>query len=123
MVYEDGEEPNTLAPLESALEEGEISVEGESDEDVPDLKHATDVGSPSTEQVERHKVTHLPYRSWCKHCVMGRGVGRPHTTSTTQSAMPIVGMDYFFVTKEGVRRRDELAKELAEVMENHGAPA
>jgi len=27
-------------------------------------------------------------------------------------------MDYFFITKEGVRRRDELAKELAEVLEN-----
>ena len=32
-------------------------------------------------------------------------------------------MDYFFVTKESVRRRDGLAKELAEVMESHGAPA
>ena len=37
--------------------------------------------------------------------------------------MPIVGMDYFYVTKEGIRRRDELAKELAAAMEQHGAPA
>ena len=54
---------------------------------------------------------------------MGRGIGRPHTTSTATSSVPIVGMDYFFITKEGVRRRDELAKELAEVLEDHGAPA
>ena len=57
MVDEDGELFSTLAPLEDALEEGEVSVEEESGEDVPDLKHATDVGSPSAEQVEKHKVT------------------------------------------------------------------
>ena len=27
--------------------------------------------------------------------------------------MPIVGMDYFYIAKKGVRRRDELAKEMA----------
>ena len=117
------DEWSALAPLEDALEEGEVSVEEESGEDVPDLKHAKDIRSPSAEQVEKHKVTHLPYGSWCKHCIMGRGIGRPHTTSTTASSVPIVGMDYFFVTKEGVRRRDELAKELAGVLEDHGAPA
>ena len=37
--------------------------------------------------------------------------------------VPIVGMDYFYVTKEGIRRRDELAKELAAAMEQQGAPA
>ena len=113
----------TLAPLEDSLEEGEVHVEEESEEDVPDLKHARDIASPSADQVESHRVTHLPYRSWCKHCIMGRGVGRPHSTSTKESSAPIVGMDYFYITKEGVRRRSELAKELAEVMERHGAPA
>ena len=44
---------------------------------------------------------------------MGRGVGRPHTTSTTESVVPIVGIDYFYIKPEGVRRRDELAKELS----------
>ena len=28
--------------------------------------------------------------------------------------MPIMGMGYFYVTKEGIRRRDELAKEMAQ---------
>ena len=103
-----------LAPLEDAAEEGEVHVEEESEEDTPDLKHATDVASPSQEAVEKHRVSHYPYRSWCKQCVMGRGVGRPHTTSTTESVVPIVGMGYFYITSEGVRRRDELAKELSD---------
>ena len=118
-----GDDDGVLAPLEDALEEGEVNVEEESAEDVPDLKHASNVASPGAEQVEKHRVTHYPYRSWCKWCIMGRGIGRPHTKSTQESMVPIVGMDYFYVTKEGIRRRDELAKELAEAMEQQGAPA
>ena len=91
-----GDDDDVLAPLEGALEEGEVNVEEESAEDVPDLKHASNVPSPSAEQVEKHRVTHYPYRSWCKWCIMGRGIGRPHTKSTQESAVPIVGMDYFY---------------------------
>ena len=54
---------------------------------------------------------------------MGRGIGRPHTKSTQESTVPIVGMDYFYITKEGVRRRTELAKELDAALETNGAPA
>ena len=110
MVAEGGDP--VLAPLEDALEEGEVDVEDESEEDAPDLKHATNVASPSAEQVEKHRVCHYPYRSCCKQCVIGRGVGKPHAKSTQESVIPIVGMDYVYVTKEGVRRREELAKEM-----------
>ena len=113
-----------LAPIEDGLEEGEINVEAESEEeDAPELKHAANVSSPTKEQVEKHRVCHYPYRSWCKWCIMGRGIGRPHTKSTQESIVPIVGMDYFYITKEGVRRRDELAKELDATLEKAGAPA
>ena len=98
-------------PLEDSLEEGVVHVQEES-EDSPDLKHATNVSSLSADQVDKHRVSHLPYRSWCKQCVMGRVVGHPHATSTKESSVPIVGMGCFYITKEGVRRRDELAKEM-----------
>ena len=26
---------------------------------------------PSTKEVEEHMVTHMPFRSWCPHCVRG----------------------------------------------------
>ena len=26
---------------------------------------------PSKEEVEEHNMTHLPFRSWCQHCVKG----------------------------------------------------
>ena len=39
------------------------------------------MGSPasvSKTMREEHEVTHLPYRSWCAHCVSGRGVSMGH---------------------------------------------
>jgi hypothetical protein len=29
---------------------------------------------PSVEEVAEHRITHLPYRNWCRHCVRGRGI-------------------------------------------------
>ena len=106
--------PRLLAPVEDALAEGEVHIKEESGEDVADFKHASSPQQPSADDVERHRVDHLPYRSWCKHCIMGRGVGPAHKTIDAKSQTPIVGIDYFFVTKEGIRRRDELAADLAD---------
>lgn len=33
---------------------------------------------PTEQEVEEHNLTHLPYRSWCAHCVRGRGEANPH---------------------------------------------
>ena len=28
---------------------------------------------PSEAEVEQHELTHLPFRSWCRHCVHDKG--------------------------------------------------
>ena len=33
---------------------------------------------PSEAEVERHELTHLPFRSWCRHCVHAKGKDSPH---------------------------------------------
>ena len=33
---------------------------------------------PSKEEVNRHNVTHMPYRRWCPHCVRGKAKRRAH---------------------------------------------
>ena len=103
-----------LAPVEDVLAEGEVSIQEESGEDVADLKHANSPPQQTPDAIERHRVDHIPYRSWCKQCILGRGVGTPHTTVSAESARPILGMDYLFMTKDGLKRRDELAEELNE---------
>ena len=90
-----------MAPVEDKLEEGEVHVEDESEEDSAELKHAKDIGSPRRDAVEQHRVTHLPYRSWCKQCVMGRGIGKPHATVAGESSVPIIGMDYSLYDQGG----------------------
>ena len=40
-------------------------------------KHIRDIRTPTQEEVERHNVTHLPFRNWCPHCMKGRGKEAP----------------------------------------------
>ena len=40
-------------------------------------------------------MDHLPYRSWCPHCVNGKATGRPHKPcGTDKDAVPQLGFDY-----------------------------
>ena len=32
-----------------------------------------DPHKPSEQEREEHEMTHLPFRSWCRHCITGRG--------------------------------------------------
>ena len=33
---------------------------------------------PSSQEVEEHMKTHIPFRSWCAHCIRGRRRNSPH---------------------------------------------
>ena len=45
---------------------------------------------PSRQEWEEHCITHLPYRSWCPHCVRGRGINSPHrATSREDPGIPL----------------------------------
>ena len=88
---------------EDLLGEGDIEVgEGAQEVDRVVGKVRKDPGAPSAEEVARHAATHLPYRSWCKHCVNGRGVAHPHITqhNSKDGEVPTVGVDYHYMGKE-----------------------
>ena len=91
---------------EDVGEYSEVSVDGNGEE-AENVKHAVDPGTPTSKQGEEHRETHIPFRSWCKWCVLGRGRGIQHR-KTGASTVPIVGLDYFFLTKGGVRGRKEM---------------
>ena len=57
------------------LDGDEMQKEGE-EAVVPKL--VRDPGEPTAQERAEHEKTHLPYRSWCKFCVMGRGRDLPH---------------------------------------------
>ena len=59
----------------------------------------------STEEREKHELTHTPFRSWCKFCVMGRGKNQGHRkvdreNGEEEMAIPRMSMDYFFLSEE-----------------------
>ena len=37
---------------------------------------------PSEAEVEQHEFTHLPFRSWCRHCARAKGRESPHHESS-----------------------------------------
>ena len=55
-----------------------------------------DPGCPSREEMERHYVTHMPFRSWCPICVQGKGKENPHYRKKDKVSgdKPTVAMDY-----------------------------
>ena len=50
---------------------------------------------PSTQEVEEHYATHLPYRSWCPVCIKARGQEDPHRrVKKREDGKPVIVMDY-----------------------------
>ena len=39
---------------------------------------------PSQREREEHEATHMPFRDWCVHCMMGRGRTHHHNCKTEE---------------------------------------
>ena len=58
---------------------------------------------PTEAEVEEHNLTHLPYRSWCRHCVRGRGKEMPHRKLEDEAGMPEVHADLCFLATKPIQ--------------------
>ena len=94
----------------------------ELEEEAEPPRAARDPGCPTEKQVEDHRLTHLPFRTWCKWCNLGRGRGLHHRQSP-KSEIPVVGVDYFFITAGGITERNELEYDNGEEGNNSLAEA
>ena len=65
---------------------------------------------PGKAEVEEHRKMHLPYRSWCKHCVRGRGTEEPHRKQKGEVGIPEVHMDFLFLGDEGTNEKSNECK-------------
>ena len=61
------------------------------------VKKVQDPREPSIEERAQHELTHLPYRSWCRHCVRGRGKQMPHQGGSQETSISEVHMDFAFL--------------------------
>ena len=95
-----------VAPVQDDAEV-EISIEDEEAEEEP-AKFQRCPGDPTEKELEQHRTTHLPYRSWCRFCVMGRGCGRHHKHTGRKSSIPRIGLDYFYIIDGAIHSRNDV---------------
>ena len=75
-------------------EEKSMEVVAEDAEDgVRKTVKMMDPAMPNEEEKREHEMTHVPYRSWCRHCVRGRGKEMNHKKSEGQPTMTEIHMD------------------------------
>ena len=54
-------------------------------------------GNPSQADMDLHNLTHLPYMSWCPHCVATRRPNITHVSSKQESTIPQLATDYCYL--------------------------
>ena len=54
---------------------------------------------PSENEILEHYATHVPFRSWCPHCVAAAGKATPHfkTKDSEGKTVPCIHADYWFM--------------------------
>lgn len=90
--------------MESDAEPEELDEEKEPEEAVAAIRKPVEP-LPSEEEQRRHRVTHLPYRSWCPQCVAAAANDDPHRSKRLASQGPLdvqeVHWDYCFPREDG----------------------
>ena len=79
---------------------------------------AKDPGCPIAAGRGAHDANHVPFRSWCRQCVGGRGPSKAHQESpgTPQDrSVPELPMDYGFLSRTEEGEVVGLEEELAEL--------
>ena len=68
-------------------------------------------GMPTAKERAIHRITHIPYRSWCDDCVRGRGRDRHHKLCGAygRSTTARVHMDYCFLTESAAATSEAAA--------------
>ena len=104
----DGNERGLYAEMlrESEDAEAEISDEARQNKGLPcGVK-------PNGKEIEEHNRTHLPFRSWCKHCVFGKGQSHPHYQKEKEEiGIPCISWDYMYMKGDGSKYEEEDIKD------------
>ena len=82
---------------------GEARSSGGEEEQARRARVRAAPGEPTKAERERHNATHLPYQSWCRFCVKGRGRRTAHcrrSASMNHSEIPVIVFDYHFMADE-----------------------
>ena len=66
-----------------------------------EVTRVQDPKAPTAEERRTHAMTHLPFRSWCRHCVRGKGKEEPCRAGGEEKKIgPDIHMDFMFMGEE-----------------------
>ena len=82
----------------------DVGVEVEAEEESQPVDSLPSPYMPTQSERDDHDLTHAVYRSWCRHCVEGRGLEMAHRLGDDHSerGVAVVGFDYMFFYSEGL---------------------
>ena len=86
-----GENPD--APVDAAAD-----TDANDDDEAALPRLASVPVRPTKEEVDNHMTTHVPFRSWCPHCVRGKSKGLAHRRQAHEHEIPTLAVDYMFMT-------------------------
>ena len=70
-------------------------------EDTPVARARKPPPGPTAEELDKHELTHVVFRSWCKHCISSRAKEDPHrSVATHEGRTPKVMLDWMFFTSD-----------------------
>jgi hypothetical protein len=90
--------PATVSPADADDRSADEEL-NDADEERPAMKRKRLPPTPSAAEIETHECAgHVPYRSWCRACVAGRGRSDAHHDGGPAD-VPVVGLDYGYLEK------------------------
>ena len=70
-------------------------------EDTPVARARKPPPGPTAEELDKHELTHVVFRSSCKHCISSRAKEDPHrSVATHEGRTPKVMLDWMFFTSD-----------------------
>ena len=72
------QERATQEELDEDKGQEEDATEAEAEEEAERSRGLRDPGKPSKSEIEEHELTHIPFRPWCRACVLGRAKDKLH---------------------------------------------
>ena len=108
-VLPQGLREHTVRPhLEAVIDNAEVTVEDDAEAGSRSPVQVAAPTQPTNEEIEEHELTHLPFQSWCKECVQGRGMQAPrHRAKKDDQPMKVFHVDFMFLEPKDVAGSDD----------------
>ena len=105
--------------------DNEDKEDSEAIEEGLEAKVMSKPSDPTQDEIDRHMATHIPFRSWCPHCVAGKAKNNRHRRrEESENEVPVISIDYMFMGegKEDAEAEEGKGKEEKKSRKEIGMP-